>query len=138
GPPHSRGVQRRPFALPFASRWYSSRHHELRHSQKVVGAGDEVGPESCPLRSAVSSTPQASDHLHPAEDLLHALPTSLADLVAAMPSRAPIDARAASAGDVLRDVRSDPEIACSSDKLLGVIALVRPESCGPEAAPPQA
>src|SRR5204863_9797039 len=67
-----------------------------------------------------------ADGLEPAEDLLDALPPTLAHPIAAMAGGPPID-RAGALGRVLGDVRRDAEQRNRLDGLRRVVALVSPE-----------
>ena len=56
--------------------------HQFRHPYEVVGRCDEVGPEVVAFDPSVARLAKSADCLHPAEDLLDALPFPLAERVA--------------------------------------------------------
>ena len=70
--------------------------------------------------------PQQRDRLQPPEDLLHELALLLADRVARVPRRAPVDGTAPVRG-VLGDMRGDAPGPERRDEVAGVVALVGPE-----------
>ena len=97
---------------------------ELRDPEEVVGGPNEVRGHLGSLRALVASAPEVRDRLRPAEDLLDALPETLADGVAGMSSRAAVDAGAAMLGDVLSDVGGDVHVSTSSDEVDYVVVLI--------------
>src|SRR5690349_8153237 len=110
---------------------------QLGHPEQVVGAADEVCPQSGPLTAAVAGLAQPTDRLGPAEDLLDPLPTPLTDRIPGMPRRAGVDHGAAVPGDALRDVRRDPQRTHVGDELLRIVRFVATDRRRTEAAPPQ-
>src|SRR3990172_12550454 len=79
---------------------------ELRHAQQVVRGPDQVARELRLGQADETSLPQATDCLHPAEDLLDAPTLALTDDVTTVSRGPAVQPRGAATVDA-RDVRSD-------------------------------
>ena len=106
---------------------------EFGDSEQVVGGSYEIGMQLGTVEAPITSTAQAADGLHPAEDLLDPLAYRLTHRVAGMTRGAAVECGAAGATIIARDVRGDLERAARRDELPGVITLV-----GPKRNPPAA
>src|SRR5216117_2149101 len=99
---------------------------EVSNPNEVV---DGQGKGKHPVHAAgpaMTGLSHQADGLEPAEDLLDALPPTLAHPIAAMAGGPPID-RAGALGRVLGDVRRDAEQPNRLDEIPRVVALVSPE-----------
>ena len=79
---------------------------EATEADQVVGGADEIAREGGAVEPSEAGSTEAADGLHPAEDLLDALPDPLADGVAGVAGGPAVDGAPASAGG-LGDVRGD-------------------------------
>ena len=91
---------------------------EATEADQIVGGADEIACEGGAVESSEAGPTEATDGLHPAEDLLNALPDPLADSVAWVARGPAVDGTPASTG-VLGDVRCHAAVA-------GVSVLVAP------------
>src|SRR5215207_9506266 len=88
--------RRRPWRGP--APWPSARlRDQLRQPHQIVGGSRERERPSDAVAAAKPGLLLPGDRLDPAERLLDALADALADGVAAMPGRAPVDRRASAA-----------------------------------------
>src|SRR3954452_23700657 len=87
------------------------------HAQEIVRRTDEVRGELRPIESFEVRLPEVRHRLDPAKDLLDSLSDPLADRVAGMPSRSPIDGRATSPLEVLSDLRRDVDLLATLDEV---------------------
>ena len=97
------------------------RWRQIRDPQEVVGSADQMRRLLRSFDPVKSGFSKAAVGLHPAEDLLDALPDPLTDAVARVPGSSYVD------GGVLRlrrDVRRDAELATRIDKRALVVPLV--------------
>src|SRR6516165_12292500 len=83
--------------------------------------------------SAIASSAQTADRLHPAKRLLDLLADPLAKRVARGTHGACVERRTARAGMILRDVRSDPQRPARGNEIAGIITLVTAQSDAPAA-----
>src|SRR4051794_30554898 len=95
-------------APPVCPRLHAGLASNVRSTDQVVGGRGEGHDPIDQFAATVPQLAQPADGLHPAEDLLNQFPFALTDGVARMTGRAPVDARA---GVLLRDMRSNPELA---------------------------
>src|SRR5216683_5037273 len=106
---------------------------ESGDAEQVVGGGHQIGMQLGALETAIASSAQAADGLHPSEDLFDPLADPLTDRVAGMTRGAAAERGAAGATLIARDVRGDLERAARRDELARVVTLVGTE-CNPAAA----
>src|SRR5207302_2039797 len=76
------------------------------HSHQVVGGRHQIASQLGPCQASVTRASEATGGFHPAEDLLNAFADALADGIADVARRAPVD-RTASPASVLRHMRRD-------------------------------
>src|SRR5579884_1446693 len=93
----------------------------------VHGAGEDEHPAD-PVGATMTQLPHQAHRFQPAEDLFHPFARPLADLVAWVPRRPPVDRAALR---LLGDVRRDIQVAHRADELFGVVPLVRPHGAVP-------
>ena len=99
---------------------------EVSYAHQIVSCADE-GEDPIHLADAtMPQLPHQRNRLQPAETFFDSLPLSLADDVAGVPRRAPIDRAAARPFVVLRHMRRHPHIPALGHKPLGVKSLVSP------------
>src|SRR3979411_3464500 len=84
------------------------RSEELRETDQIVGRHGEGEAPSHTWQAPKSRLPLAGDRLCPAENLFNPLADALADGIAGMARRAPVDGRAAALW-VLGDMRDGTE-----------------------------
>src|SRR5262245_10688729 len=97
--------------------------HQARHAHQVVGRCDQVTRQLSASQSAIARSTETADGLHPAKDLLDALPDTLALAITSMPCRAAINGASPPAG-VLRDVRRNAVLPHGRHTSACVIRLV--------------
>jgi hypothetical protein len=83
-----------------------------------------MGVQLGTVEAPITSTAEAADGLHPAEDLFDPLADPFAYRVAGMTRGAAVECGAAGATLIARDVRGNLERAARRDELSGVVALV--------------
>src|SRR5215210_2009248 len=106
---------------PRAARRSRGPRQQVPQADQVVGRRGEGHDPIDELSAAVPELPQATDGLHPAEDLLDQLPLLLTDGVTGLPGGAAVDR---TAFRLLGDVRRDTEGADLGDKTADVEALI--------------
>src|SRR5262249_35091700 len=97
-------LRRSPRPRVFRDRYSRGPREQGPQPDQVVRGGSERHDPVDQLAAAVPQLAQTADGLHPAEDLLNQLPSLLADRVAGVPRRPPINR---AAFDLLRHVRCD-------------------------------
>lgn len=109
-----------------ASSRSSLRHCEQysRHAAQITGNHCQLELVINPPQAAIHYLSNASDGLSPAEMLFDARPDSLADLIAAIPRRAPIDGTAAPARFIMRHMRRDLSCPAIGTEIARVVGLV--------------
>src|SRR3990170_192576 len=121
----------RLFSVPFVPiwRWLRPSCQHLTESAEADQVVDRRREDEDPVHfglTPVAGLPQQPHRLQPAEDLLDPLAYPLADLIAGMPGRAPID-RTRAAAPILGHVRGELQGPQRGDKLPRVVRLVSPD-----------
>jgi len=95
---------------------------EFGDAKEIVGGADQVSSELSALSAAVSTSPQASDGLDPAKDLLDAPADPLTESIAEMAHGATSDGGAAVR--VLSEMRGDVGVTAVTNEIGAVVAAV--------------
>ena len=105
---------------------------EFSHAQKVISSSYPPSGQLGFISPFIAGSSEPSHGLHPTKDLFDSLSDTLTQAIARMASGAAIDSRPPSSLAIGRHVRSNPSLAQKVDKVLGVIALIGPQSSHPE------
>lgn len=101
-----------------------------RHSHDVAGRHRQLEVLIDLLDASIQCLPDPTDCLAPAEVLFDAFADRLADGIALMSCRAPVDGAATDARVIDRDMRCDAALAAIGDEVARVIGLVCPDRLG--------
>ena len=89
---------------------------QFGHAEEIVRRSHEVRGELRPIESLEARLPEVRHRLDPAKDLLDPLSDPLADRIAGMASRSPVDGRATAPLEVLSDLRRNVELLATLDE----------------------
>ena len=104
---------------------------QLGHAQKIVRRSYPPSRQLRSFGSPKTCFPKSSHRLHPTKNLFDSLSDPLAYTVARMTSRSFIDRRATFALGVSRHMRENLSPAQKTDKVVGVVALIRSQTFHP-------
>src|SRR5664279_4882279 len=99
-------------------------HSQVAQPDQVVGSARKGEHPIHFEQPAMSYLPQQGNRLEPTETFLDSLPLPLADAVAYMTRRPPVDSTAAAPTVILCDMRRDLHVATFADEVGGVKAFV--------------
>jgi hypothetical protein len=89
-----------------AARCSCRRRGQPRNAHQIISGAHQVGRQLGQFAAPVAGPAEVGNGLNPAEDLLHPLALLLADNVARVPQRSPVQRRAARAASIGGDMWS--------------------------------